>query len=44
MYQGDDLPPLSTVLDGTKCGNEMVSVIYDYRRRFSRPNIIMDLG
>ena len=24
IYQGDDLPALGAVLDGTKCGNEMV--------------------
>ena len=28
IFQSGDLPELATVVDGTKCGNEMVSVMY----------------
>jgi hypothetical protein len=39
IYQATDSPELGTVLDGTKCGDEMVSITYlnklvDFNRRY----------
>jgi hypothetical protein len=32
IFQGGDLPELGTVLNGTKCGDEMVSMAFQKRR------------